>query len=121
MKTAQEKFDELEAVKKMKLDNSELKRERDKFKTVTDSFDFTSIKTGKDLLKMTGDNATLWAAAFSQITKEKLDIDIPKEYCVQWFANAIEHSWQIRKWREEQQEIENKLEDQDFVETIGPK
>jgi hypothetical protein len=88
--------------KKLLLDNAELKREKDKFLEVQESFDFTEIKDGKNLLKHLGDNALLWAAAFSQMTKKKLDIDIPKEYMVQWFAGAIEHSYKLRKWREEE-------------------
>jgi hypothetical protein len=102
--------DPKEAIKQMKLQNAELKRERDKFTTITESFDFTSLENGKDLLKHLGDNGMLWAAACSQFTKKKLDIDIPKEYLTQWFCNVIEHSWKLRKWREEQEsELEDKL------------
>lgn len=102
-----------EALNKIKFDNAELKRERDKFLSITAKFDFTSLKDGKSLLKHLGDNATLWATAFEQMTQKmidekKLDKGYEKDYMVQWFASAIEHSWKLRKWREESEPKDEK-------------
>ena len=90
-------------LKKYHIDQEELKKEANNYKKVTDSYDFTTAKNGAELQSLLGDNGTLWATAFSQITKKRLDIDIPKEYMVQWFSSCIEYSYKLRKWREDKE------------------
>jgi hypothetical protein len=52
--------------------------------------DFTKFDNGSDLLQSLGDDAMKWAAAFCQITKKKLDIDLDLMYVHGWFSNLYE-------------------------------
>lgn len=61
--------------------------------------DYTSMKA-PDLLLAMGDDASAWAAAFCQHAK-KLGHDIDEDWMIGWFANAIEHSSDVRRWRSE--------------------
>jgi hypothetical protein len=84
-------------------------------KSINDSFykdmpDYTKFDNGSDLLEALGDQGMKWAAAFCQITKKNLDIDLDLMYVMGWFANAIEHSSDVRKWRNQE---ENFPEQQD--------
>lgn len=66
--------------------------------------DFTSM-TGPQMLEACGDDAMQWAIAFCQ-TAKKLGIDLGADaegWMVGWFANAIEHSHDVRRWRSEPQ------------------
>jgi hypothetical protein len=63
--------------------------------------DYTKFTNGSDLLKALGDEGMKWAAAFCQTTKKRFDIDIELGYALGWFANAIEHSSDVRRWRAE--------------------
>lgn len=56
--------------------------------------DYTAMN-GPDLLAACRDNAVKWAAAFCQHAK-KQGHDIDQEWMVGWFANAIEHSHDVR-------------------------
>ena len=56
------------------------------------------------LLQRLGDNAQEWAKEF-RLTAVKLGYsDMPEDWLVGWFANAIEHSSDVRRWRREKQE-----------------
>jgi len=63
--------------------------------------DYTKFNNGADLLQALGDDGMKWAAAFCQITKKNLDIDLEVMYVQGWFANAIEHSSDVRRWARE--------------------
>lgn len=63
--------------------------------------DYTKLD-GPALLEAMGDDAMKWAEAFRQhgaIVEDPLDIG----WLVTWFANAIEHSSDVRRWRGEPQ------------------
>lgn len=61
--------------------------------------DYMGMET-HEMLKMLGDDASKWAAAFCQIAKAK-GHDIDEGWMISWFANAIEHSTHVRKARGE--------------------
>lgn len=63
--------------------------------------DYTGLEGG-DLLKLLDDDAGKWATAFCQIAK-KLGHDIDEGWMIGWFANAIEHSTDVRLRRMEPQ------------------
>jgi len=50
--------------------------------------------TAPELLEALGDNAQKWAQAFMQLSAGK---EIDEGLMIGWFANAIEHSSDIRK------------------------
>lgn len=54
--------------------------------------------SGPELLKACGDDASKWAAAFCQIKKAQgwSADDIDEGLMISWFANAIEHSGDVR-------------------------
>ena len=60
--------------------------------------DYTFM-TGPDLLTALGDDASRWAAAFCQHAKRLGHTDIDEGWMIGWFANAIEHSSDVRRWR----------------------
>lgn len=57
--------------------------------------DYTKLD-GADLLHAMGDNASKWAAAFCQLNP---DINADEDTLMMWFANAIEHSNDLRTGR----------------------
>lgn len=57
------------------------------------------------MLKAVGDDAQKWAAAFQQIVMDR-GITIDEGLMIGWFANAIEHSSDTRRWRAEAAELE---------------
>lgn len=59
--------------------------------------DLTTMQDG-DLLEYMRDDACLWAEAFCQHAKKK-GLDIDKGWMIGWFANAIEHSSDVRRRR----------------------
>jgi hypothetical protein len=64
--------------------------------------DYTVMKDG-DLLEALGDDASKWAEAFCQIkasARWSAD-DIDRDLMIAWFANAIEHSHDVRRNRAE--------------------
>jgi hypothetical protein len=63
--------------------------------------DYTKFTNGSDLLEALGDEGMKWAAAFCQTTEKVFDIKLDLMYVVGWFANAIEHSNDVRKWARE--------------------
>ena len=59
--------------------------------------DYTKME-GPEMLSALGDNAAKWADAFCQIaTQHGLVID--QGWMIGWFANAIEHSYDVRTGR----------------------
>lgn len=52
--------------------------------------------TGPQLLEALGDDASKWAAAFCQHAKTFNHSDIDEGWMISWFANAIEHSHDVR-------------------------
>jgi len=63
--------------------------------------DYTKFANGADLLAALGDEGMKWAAAFCQTTEKVFDIKLELMYVVGWFANAIEHSNDVRRWARE--------------------
>lgn len=59
-----------------------------------DVADYT-VMTGPELLAACRDDASKWADAFCQHAK-KQGHDIDRDWMVGWFANAIEHSHDVR-------------------------
>ena len=62
--------------------------------------DYTAMDSA-DLLKAMGDDAEKWAAAFCQIAAKLGHTGIDEGWMISWFANAIEHSSDVRRWRRE--------------------
>ncbi len=54
-----------------------------------------------DMLQAVGDDASKWAAAFMEILGDRLAA-IDEGLMIGWFANAIEHSCDVRERRNEQ-------------------
>jgi len=63
--------------------------------------DYTAMD-GPQLLSALGDDAYKWAEAFCQHVK-KFDggKELDHGWMITWFANAIEHSHDVRRWRAE--------------------
>jgi hypothetical protein len=57
--------------------------------------DYT-IMTGPELLSSCRDDGAKWAAAFCQQAKKLGHGDIDHNWMTGWFANAIEHSYDVR-------------------------
>ncbi len=55
------------------------------------------------LLYALGDDAGLWAKAFCQHVKKLEGHDLDEGWVLGWFANAIEHSTDVRRWRSQPQ------------------
>ncbi len=54
---------------------------------------------GPTLLNALSDDAAKWAAAFCQIAAKLGHPNIDEGWMISWFANAIEHSSDVRRWR----------------------
>ncbi len=66
-------------------------------------FDYTALDGG-ELLKILSDDARQWAAAFVQHAKKveaRGEDPLDEGWLTTWFANAIEHSSDVRRWRSE--------------------
>lgn len=66
--------------------------------------DFLNM-TASAMLEACGDDAMQWSRAFCQIAKSRgIDLgDDPEGWMVGWFANAIEHSHDVRGRRSKPQ------------------
>lgn len=65
--------------------------------------DYVAMQSG-DLLKALGDDASKWAGAFVQYARrvrDRGDDILDEDWLTTWFANAIEHSSDVRRWRRE--------------------
>jgi hypothetical protein len=60
--------------------------------------DYTSMD-GHVLLTKLGDDAMAWAIAFNQHATKLGYSNMDEGWLVGWFANAIEHSSDVRYWR----------------------
>lgn len=60
--------------------------------------DYASM-TEQELLNAVGDDASKWAAAFRQVALRLGYSDMDEGWLIGWFANAIEHSSDVRTWR----------------------
>lgn len=60
--------------------------------------DYTAMD-GPTMLREVADNAQKWAEAFCQHAKKLGHGDIDEGWMVAWFANAVEHSSDVRRWR----------------------
>lgn len=52
-----------------------------------------------DILNRLGDDAMKWAVEFRKTAIDLGYSDMPTDWLVVWFANAIEHSSDVRRWR----------------------
>lgn len=62
----------------------------------------TTEMTGPDVLKHCGDDAAKWAAEFRKTAVRLGYSDMDEAWLTGWFANAIEHSGDVRRWRKEE-------------------
>ena len=53
------------------------------------------------LLEALADDAAKWAAAFNQHARKLGYQGMDEGWLISWFANAIEHSSDVRRWRKE--------------------
>ena len=60
--------------------------------------DYTAMESN-DMVDACGADAAKWAAAFCQHAKKIHDIDLDEGWMIGWFANAIEHSYDVRTGR----------------------
>ncbi len=63
--------------------------------------DYTLLDS-PNLLRALGDDAASWAKAFVQHAKKvqaRGDDPLDEGWLISWFANAIEHSSDVRRWR----------------------
>lgn len=59
--------------------------------------DYTKME-GSELMEALGDNAAKWAEAFCQIAATH-GVIVDEGWMASWFANAIEHSHDVRMGR----------------------
>ncbi len=64
--------------------------------------DYTAME-GHEMLNALGDNAWKWAAAFRQTAVKLGYSDMDEGWLIGWFANAIEHSTEVRRRHAEQE------------------
>lgn len=60
--------------------------------------DYTAMDSST-LLNAMSDDAQKWAAAFCQHAAKQGHPGIEEGWMVAWFGNAIEHSFDVRRWR----------------------
>jgi hypothetical protein len=60
--------------------------------------DYTAME-GHEMLRALGDDASKWATAFRQMAIRLGYSDMDEGWLIGWFANAIEHSSDVRHWR----------------------
>ena len=58
--------------------------------------DYTQMEAGQ-ILKLCGDDASKWAAAFCQHAEKLGHHGIDEGWMIGWCANAIEHSTLVRR------------------------
>jgi hypothetical protein len=62
--------------------------------------DYTKLESHK-MVEALGDDAAKWAAAFKQHAEKLGHEGVDEGWLIGWFANAIEHSSDVRRWRRE--------------------
>ena len=60
--------------------------------------DYTAME-GNEMVEACGDKGAKWAEAFCQHAKKLYGLDIDEGWMIGWFANAIEHSHDVRTGR----------------------
>lgn len=65
--------------------------------------DYTAMQPA-EMLTALGDDASKWAAAFNQFAVNSGHASMDEGWLIGWFANAIEHSTDVRRRRREQEE-----------------
>lgn len=65
------------------------------------SEDEADAESGSEFLKRMGDDASKWAAEFRKIAIKLGYGDMPEDWLIVWFANAIENSSNVRRWQRE--------------------
>ena len=55
----------------------------------------------REMLAACGDDASKWAKAFRQTAIKLGYSDMDEGWLIGWFANAIEYSADVRRWRSE--------------------
>lgn len=61
--------------------------------------------TAGEMLNYMGDDAAKWAAEFCKIARDH-GHHLDEGWVIGWFANAIEHSNDVRRWRREREQKE---------------
>lgn len=67
--------------------------------------DYT-LMDGPGVLKVCGDDASKWATAFCQHVRKIQGVELDEGWMLAWFANAIEGSSDVRRWRRENRDPE---------------
>lgn len=67
---------------------------------ITEETDYTALQDG-DMLAAVRDDAFKWATAFCQHAEKLGHHGIDHGWMIGWFANAIEHSGDVRRWARE--------------------
>jgi hypothetical protein len=63
--------------------------------------DYTAMSDG-EMVTALGDDAMKWSVAFCQVARKLGHHGIDEGWMVSWFAPAIEHSNDVRRWRREE-------------------
>jgi len=71
-------------------------------KAQNEPIDYTAM-TEHEMVNSLSDDAMKWAKAFCQFAKKMGYGDIDEDWAVGWFANAIEHSSDVRYHRSQPQ------------------
>ena len=62
------------------------------------------MHSSADIMLQCGDDAAKWAKQFCKTAATLGHTGIDEGWMTAWFASAIEHSNDVRRWRREQQE-----------------
>jgi hypothetical protein len=62
--------------------------------------DYTTMSSS-EMITALGDDAMKWSVAFCQMARKLGHHGIDEGWMVGWFANAIEHSSDVRRWQRE--------------------
>jgi hypothetical protein len=60
--------------------------------------DYASMESN-EMVDACGADAVKWAKAFCQVAKKHKGLDVDEGWMIGWFANAIEHSYDVRMGR----------------------
>jgi hypothetical protein len=71
--------------------------------------DQDKTQNGWEILSRLGDDASKWAAEFNKTAVRLGYSEMDEGWLITWFANAIEHSGDVRRWRREKLSLWTKL------------